>query len=140
LPVKAPYRVYPDQHGGYIYQPVLNVNLALNKPNAPRTKRFEAVIDSGASRCVFHSEFAIILGIDLRSGTKETTNGIGGPEDVWLHDVTLYVPGGPVVICAGFKENLPVLGLLGMTGFFEHFDIFFDSSLQQVTLDRVHRA
>jgi hypothetical protein len=76
----------------------------------------------------------------LKSGIREVTNGIGGAEEVWLHDVTLYIPGGPITITAGFKEGLPVLGLLGMSGFFEHFDIFFDSTLMQVTLDRVHRA
>lgn len=28
----------------------------------------------------------------------------------------LFIPGGPVIIKAGFKESLPIAGLLGMAG------------------------
>lgn len=71
---------------------MMNVQISLATTNAPRTKRFEALIDSGASRCMFHAGFAVFLGIDLESGIREITNGIGGKEDVWLHDIFLYVP------------------------------------------------
>jgi len=109
-------------------------------PNAPRTKRFEAIIDSGATRCLFHSGLATYLGIDLKSGLLEVTNGIGGEEQVWLHDVTLFIPGGPVKIRAGFKENLPVAGLLGTTGFFDHFNVTFEAYAQQCVLERVYHT
>jgi hypothetical protein len=45
--VKIPYTVQPDKYGSHIYMAQLKVHLALPTPNAPRTKRFEAVIDSG---------------------------------------------------------------------------------------------
>jgi hypothetical protein len=123
--VKIDYAIQPDKYGSYLYTATLKVNLALPHPNAPRTKRFEAIIDSGASRCMFHADFARHLGLDVTAGSLEKTQGIGGLTDSWVHEVFLYVPGGPVRIHAAFKENLPVAGLLGMNGFFEHFMVTF---------------
>jgi hypothetical protein len=119
---------------------MLSVQIALPIQNAPRTKRFEALIDSGAGRCLFHSDFATHLGIDYKSCPVETTVGIGGNEDTYLHDLKLYIPGGPVTIKAGFKENLPIAGLLGMAGFFEHFKLTFDGSAQICILERHFQA
>jgi hypothetical protein len=42
-------------------------------------------------------------------------------QPLFLHEIALYVPGGPVTTPAGFSDNLPIAGLLGMMGFFEHF-------------------
>jgi hypothetical protein len=108
--------------------------------NAPRTKRFEAIIDSGATRSLFHSDFASHLGLDLRLGEREITQGIGGSESIYLHEVSLYVPGGPVNIKAGFKDKLPVAGLLGMRGFFEFFKVSFDPDAKIRELDRIYRT
>jgi hypothetical protein len=119
---------------------MFNAQLALTTPNAPRTKKFECVIDSGAGRCVFHADIARFLRLDLKSGTKEMTNGIGGPEELWLHEVMLCLPGGGVKIRAGFKENLPVAGLLGTQGFFEHFTITFDAASHECRLERIYHA
>jgi hypothetical protein len=118
----------------------MNVQVARPERNAPRTKRFEAVIDSGATRCLFHASIAAHLGLDLKSGKREVTGGIGGPEETWLHPIALYIPGGPVKIEAAFKENLPLAGLLGMTGFFDQFNITFDSAAQQCVLERIFHA
>ena len=139
-PIKLPYSAYPDQFGSYSYSVKLNVQLAVTTPNAPRTKRFEAIIDSGATRCLFDWSLAEFLGIQKADCRVEVTTGIGGTEDSYLHDVLLYIPGGPVTITAGFKENLPVAGLLGITGFFEHFQILFDTPAKMCELNRVYQA
>jgi hypothetical protein len=114
--------------------------MSLPIANAPRTKRFEAIIDSGATRTMFHADFAKHLGIDLTKCQTERTVGIGGDEITYLHNVNLFVPGGPIVIKAAFKENLPIAGLLGMAGFFEHFRVTFDGRAQQCTLDRIFQT
>jgi hypothetical protein len=133
----VPYRIYPDSQGAYLYSAVLPVQIALAKPNAPRTKRFEALIDSGAGRCLFHADLAAAIGLDLRAGEVEMLNGIGGLETSWLHDIMLYVFGGPIKIRAGFKENFPITALLGMNGFFQHFNITFEGAAQRCVLDRI---
>ena len=54
---------------------MLNVNIALPSKNAPpRTKRFEAVIDSGASRCIFHASIGRFIGLEIEEGTVEETS------------------------------------------------------------------
>jgi hypothetical protein len=135
-----PYRTFPDGLDSHAYSAVIRVQLAPNSTHAVRTRRFEAIVDSGATRCHFHSGLAGYLGIDLRSGISEITNGIGGQEEVWLHDLTLYIPGGPVKIRAGFKDNLPIAGLLGMAGFFDNFNITFEAVSRQCILERIYRV
>lgn len=119
---------------------MLNVQVALPAKNSPRTKRIEVYIDSGASRCLFHADIARFLGIDIKKCPIEVTQGISGNADTYLHDLALYVPGGPVIIRAGFKEELPAGGLLGMLGFFEHFIVTFDPTDKSCELTRLFQA
>ena len=86
---------------------------------------------------MFHADFAKYLGLDLRAGVLEKTQGIGGSTDTWVHQLCLYVPGGPATIHAAFKENLPCAGLLGMNGFFEHFMITFIHSALHCEIQRI---
>ena len=116
------------------------MQVSLPIANAPRTKRFEAIIDSGATRCLFHADIGTFLGIDMKACATEVTRGIGGDETTYLHDVNLFIPGGPVTIKAGFKEKLPIAGLLGMSGFFDHFKVTFDGSAQCCILERIFKA
>jgi hypothetical protein len=141
--LKIPYKVYPDSFGpvdSYLYSAALNVQVALAATNAPRTKRFEALIDSGATRSLFHADIASHIGLDIKSGEIEITQGIGGSETTYLHEITLYLPGGSVKTKVGFKEKLPVAGLLGMKGFFEFFRVTFDADTKLCELQRIYRA
>jgi hypothetical protein len=140
MPLEFKYKEFPSQSGDTLYSPVLRVQIARSLPNAQRTKRFEAIVDSGASRCIFHADFAQFLGIDLNACPMEEIVGIGGEEATYLHELALYIPGGQVTIQAAFKENLPVAGLLGMNGFFEHFRVTFDGGDQCFMLDRLYKA
>ena len=64
----APYKEFPGPQGAKFFAPVLNVQISRLDQNAPRTKRFEVRIDSGASRCVFHFSIGAHIGLDLKSG------------------------------------------------------------------------
>jgi hypothetical protein len=119
---------------------MLNVNIARPTKNAPRTKRFEAVIDSGASRCVFHGSIGRFIGLDIEKGTVEETLGVNGVSRMYLHDIVLYAPGGIINCRAGFSEDLPIAGLLGMNGFFDHFKVSFDPTAQRCELERIFLA
>lgn len=132
--------MFPDSTGTFIYTANLQVHLSLDQPNAPRTRRLECVIDSGASRCVFDWKIAESLGIERSACVPQPITGIGGSDTAYLHPIQLYVPGGPVLIQAAFKERLPLLGLLGMNGFFEHFRVTFDAEEKAVELTRIFRA
>ena len=89
---------------------------------------------------MFHIDFARHLGIDLTNCKTSTTQGIDGPTLVYMHDVILYVPGGPIRTNVGFKDKLPVAGLLGMSGFFDHFKVTFDPTGNFYELERLYHA
>jgi hypothetical protein len=82
-----------------------------------------------------------LIGIDLKSGKKEQRAGIGGEQDAWVHPVVLYVGEHAISIRAAFVEILPLSGLLGRIGFFEHFKITFDPSCNPpgLELERIHK-
>ena len=140
--MKIPYNKYPapDTLGGYFYSASVPVNIARTEKNAPRSKRFDAIIDSGASESIFHASIGRAIGLDIEKGISRQTMGIAGPMELFLHDVTIYIPGGPIVTRAAFSDNLALAGLLGMLGFFEHFKITFDSTELQVELERLYRS
>ena len=138
--MKIPYQVFPDKGGGSLYSARLYVSIALPYEGAPRTKRFETVVDSGATRCMFKAGIGRFLGHDIESGEIQRTQGIGGLVSAYMHEISLYVPGGPVKVKAAFVENLPVSGLLGMSGFFENFIVTFDQSALIFEIERIHRA
>jgi hypothetical protein len=116
------------------------VNIPLPQNNAPRTKRFEAIIDSGATRCLFNADIGRSIGLDIASGDLEETMGIDNVSKTYIHEISLYAPGGPIKIKAGFMEGLRVAGLLGMNGFFEHFVVKFEVSELAFEIERVYRA
>ena len=142
MSLKFQYKKYtaPYAPGGFFYTATILVNIALPAKNSPRSKRFEAIIDSGASQCIFHANIGRAIGLEIEKGQLVSTNGIAGPTDIFLHDVSLYVPGGIVSTRVGFSDALPLAGLLGMTGFFENFKITFDPTSLQVELERLYRA
>ena len=141
MSLRLPYKKYPASLGhGFYYVAVLPVNIGLPAKNSPRSKRFEAIIDSGATCCQFQAAIGKAMGFDIESGEVEETLGINGVNKIYMHDVSLYVPGGVVTIRAAFSYELPVLGLLGMEGFFQHFHIIFDPVARQVELVRIHQS
>lgn len=98
-------------------------------------------MDSGASLCLFHSDFGKAVGLRIESGEEKSITGVSGELKVYFHNVSLYVPGGYILkIKAGFTPQLPLAGLLGMEGFFEHFKVTFDATTNELELERIHRA
>ena len=89
---------------------------------------------------MFHAQLGKALGLDIAKGEPETTNGIAGPTTVYLHNISLYAPGGIIPLFAGFSLDLPVAGLLGMRGFFDSFKITFDPTTLCCELERQYWA
>lgn len=111
--------------------------------HSPPTKRFEALIDSGATYCIFHHDIGKAVGFDIEKGEKEETVGVSGkPSVIYLHNISLFVLGGMIRIRGAFSREIPVAGVLGRKGFFEHFKITFDPSTEPpgFELERIYRA
>ena len=140
MSLKLPYPD-PQAPGGFYYAASVPVNIARPAKNSPRSKRFEAIIDSGATSCIFHAALGRAIGLEIEKGEPTQTQGITGPVNLYLHDISLYVPGGVVATRAGFSEDLPIAGLLGMLGFFEHFfKVTFDPTALRVEIERLYRV
>jgi len=118
--LKVPYKKYPTTYAerGYYYSASIPGSIALPAKSSPRSKRFDAIIDSGASSCIFHAGIGRAIGLDIENGRLTETLGVTGATRIYLHDISLYAPGGIIVTRAGFSDDLPIAGLLGMAGLF----------------------
>ena len=138
--MRVAFKPLPSIIGPPIYYPLLRVSLS--KRHGPKSRPFEAMVDSGSADCIFHSSVASAIGIKLESGRKEIRTGIGGPQDVWIHPIQLWFSANMLSIEGAFTKELPFAGLLGRSGFFEHYRITFDPSAvpSEMELERIHRA
>jgi hypothetical protein len=140
--IRIPYKKYPTQHTpcGFCYAASIPVNIALPVENSPRSKRFDAIIDSGAASCLFHAGIGRSIGLEIEKGEMAETQGVAGPSAIFLHDIFLYAPGGIISTRAGFSDALPIAGLLGMSGFFENFKVLFDATTLCCELERIFQS
>lgn len=119
---------------------MLSVRLGISHQQTPR---FLAVVDSGSGVCMFKTDIADYLKIDFikkNVGIGEVGGIIQGPKQaIYYCPVRLYVADNWIInITAGFLKKLPVAGILGRTGFFDHFSVSFDHRVSppQFEIDR----
>ena len=137
------YKNFPNANSGDDWLAILQVQISNPVKHSPPCRKFEAVIDSGASICLFHSSIGEGIGLNIEKGEPDDTMGISGvPTKIFKHTIHLHVLGHMFKIRAGFAAELPLAGLLGRIGFFEHFKITFDGSNNPpgFELERIYRA
>ena len=140
LSQKIPYTKFPNGDG-FTYRAVFDAYIGLPKKGAIRSKKIESITDSGANDCIFHAQIGESVGFDVKSGRMSETFGVDGKAStIYFHDMFLYAPGGAMTINAAFSYDLPVAGILGMNGFFEHFKITFDPTMLRCELERLFHA
>ena len=84
--MKFSYKNYPAPKGESDLCAVLLVQISNPAKHSPPSKRFEALIDSGASRCIFHADIGKAVGFDVRKGEEGETLGISGQSSIlYLH-------------------------------------------------------
>ena len=141
--MRFPYKNYPSRKGVDDWAAAVWVQISNPAKHSPPCRKFEAIIDSGASLCVFHSSIGEAIGLKIEKGELDETIGVSGvPTKIYRHTVSLHFMGNIFKILAAFTDQLPLAGLLGRVGFFEHFKITFDSSTNPpgFDLDRIYRA
>jgi hypothetical protein len=128
--LRFPYKTYPDSKGGFDWWALLPVQISNHSKHSPPSTRFEALVDTGASRCIFNAALGRAIGLNIEKGKADQTIGISEKLSIiYLHNISLYIPGGHVFkIAAGFSQELPMAGVLGRKGFLEHFKVLFDPS------------
>ena len=133
------YKRYRQERVADIDRPVIEVR-NLRDPLTPAIA-YEALVDSGSDRCIFPSEIADLLGIDLT--TTNNVRFVGGVvagerRPVYFHPVEIEEGplGGPAFMTTvGFMPDFSNSGhgLLGRKGFFDQFSFIkfrdFDNTL-----------
>src|SRR3989344_8667353 len=107
-----------------IYRPIIPIILLYEKSMI----LYDCLIDSGADQCVFDSNVADTLRINLKSGKRKPLKGIEGTGIIgYEHTINLRVVGknfNTKVLFSG--DILPnSYGVLGTRGFFDNFDVNF---------------
>ena len=103
-------------------------------------KEFEidALVDSGASSCLFAGMIGLGLGLDVERGPFQEIYGLGrGVVKAYYHKIVLQVGNVVWEEYVGFCfENFRVDGLLGQKGFFSKFRVAFDYQSQTVAIHK----
>lgn len=88
-----------------------------------------ALIDSGADYCLFNSQYAKVLGINLDKCSTKPFIGIGGLNEITVHMINLDLRIEhleKINIPIGFIDSPSVNVLLGQIGFFDNNKIKFE--------------
>jgi hypothetical protein len=127
--VRINYKILPAERDSPFgraryWLPIVKARLA----SGGRAVWVESIVDSGSHCCVFHSDVAAYLGIDLKAGRRDRVRGVMATEwsDVFYHPVTLSIGSEQIQTVVGFVEQPSTPGLLGRIGFFENFHLAFD--------------
>jgi hypothetical protein len=108
------------------------VHLAQAGSNERPEESVPAIVDTGATYSLFHSEIGRDIGFDVEAGRyQETIVSNGETMEFFVHRARLWI--GPFVlnIDVGFGEDVsfPVLGRIG---FFQQFRVSFDHGFFEI--------
>jgi len=107
-----------------------------------KSKRFDALVDTGTDYCLFDAMIGASIGIKINNGPEGDVGGIiaGARSKVYFHNVKLIVGADIVEIKAGFSFDITA-NLLGQTGFFDNFSVSFNPAFEPPCFDvsRVQR-
>lgn len=123
------------QKYGSAIRPVIEIKLKANN----KFFLYEALVDSGADICLFHSEVGEALGLDISKGKPCEVFGVGGKVSLYyLHTIEIEVGRWTHKAEVGFMPDVAgrmmSYGLVGQKGFFENFIVKFDLSKEEIEL------
>ena len=125
--MKFRYKYYgKNSMGDRVIRPVIPIKVI----NNDQVVRYEALVDSGADRSIFHSEVADALGIRMTAGEASGFMGAtGGKARMYIHPIQIEVGGLRFDTKVAFADVLGLKGapgLAGQVGFFNLFVVKFD--------------
>lgn len=118
----------------YITRPFVKIRLKYNH----KIDKFPTVclLDSGADRNLFPSQWGQVLGINIYKGVERTHTGIGGTKlTSYTHNVGLYFGSYLFQTEVDFSD-IQIFSLPGRVGFFKYFkSIVFDEENKTLRFD-----
>ena len=138
--MKFSYKPFPLLHPDpitkldFAWRPALKVFIWYNHK---RSKPLESVLDTGADHCIFDGEIGDDLGIPVSNGVPVPFTGIarGVQTTGYLHNVTLTLAAQTFQAPVVFAYGISTTGILGQTGFFDHFIATFDWTTNPPSFD-----
>lgn len=88
---------YPNLKDPGDWLAVLPVQISDPLRHSPPCRKFEAVIDSGASICMFHSSIGESIGLNIEKGEKDQTIGVSGAPTVMYRHIGEHFRSGPLI-------------------------------------------
>ncbi len=106
--------------------------------NGSKQIEVDALVDSGASGCLFPGMLGIALGLDIYKGPTQAITGLGNKEvTAHFHTIRLKLGEEEWQVYAGFSfDYLGATGLLGQRGFFDNFRVIFDYKKECVMVNK----
>jgi hypothetical protein len=144
--LRVPYKPVPVKDDpafdcDYHWAPTLNVQIIYKHA---RSARIEALVDSGAPWCLFHSQIGQAVGVQIKRGKKSSLGGViaNVSGDVYFHKVKLALQSSIVEIVAGFSDSLSVAAILGRQSFFDNHIVTFDpqTEVPGMEIERFYRS
>jgi hypothetical protein len=132
------YVVMPSEGTGPdTYLPVLHVKLNLpHKVQQDFEPLIPAIVDTGATYCLFHADIGRGIGLEIEDGRFDSTCCANGTYmNVYFHIVTMVVGEVEITTEVGFSDDMALAGLLGRIGFFDNFRVIFDYSTKPPGFD-----
>jgi hypothetical protein len=111
---------------GDIQRPIIPITLRNPRNQQAPAIGYFGLVDSGSDRCIFSSQVAELLGIDITATDSIVyIGGVGERRPIYLHVVEIEVgEAGPIYsTLVGFMPEFSQSGqaLLGRRGFFDQF-------------------
>lgn len=124
-----PTNAFPKRTG--IYLPVIDIQLV----HAEKSVNCSALLDTGADVCLFHSDFAEILGIETRNERDMPITGIGENQiKAYFHTIIINAGGYNLECDIGFSDGVP-MNLLGRESFLNRFNVSFEYSKKRILFE-----
>jgi hypothetical protein len=124
--IKIPTR---DPSRKWIRRPIIPITLSARIGVITQSVNIDALLDSGADKCLFNAEIGEALGLDVKSGATEYFGGVeGGRMETFIHQVKIQIRGMDLLVemPVGFTYSRGVSAILGQDGFFDGFRITFE--------------
>lgn len=105
-------------------------------------QRLDPYVDSGATYTVLQSTIADQINFDYRSGQQISLQvGSGSPIRVFLHDLDVQLGAESFTSKIGFSDQMGIpLNILGKTGFFDRFTVYFSQPRKSLTFEPIDSA
>lgn len=132
--VKFPLERKSDFFGNSILKPIIPIKLTYKDT----TIKYGVLIDSGADFCIFDAKIGEYLGLQVKSGIRETFGGIqaSGTAEAFLHEIIINIGGWDYKTTIGFSYDIADhgFGVLGQKGFFDIFVVKFDLLKKEIEI------